>query len=188
MKIRELHKPSMDAVTFFVEFRLSRNSGSIRYLDMIPLVQKEMMTGSRQSRQFASAAEGSGPTQTEIDAAAALLNLAGVRIAQTRSGEMVLGLWSDLDGAEIRHAIAILKMDAIPSVNLANSIISNEYKQRDCLERLPGECFQHWLQSEQHRRRAKSQLPLVSDPALTALCPSSLISSHEKNEVNERRS
>jgi len=90
-------------------------------------------------------------------AATRLMNITGCRII--RDGEQLLvGVWSDLDGPEIRAALRALGMQSLPVVHLESADVDVRYKVRHCPERDPGESFRVWLQRAEitfERRRGK---------------------------------
>ncbi len=72
----------------------------------------------------------SEPTATELDAASHVLRRNGVRFMQI-DGKHVGGVWSDLDGPELRAALRILGTDHLPVRYLDGTGIPARYKLRD---------------------------------------------------------
>jgi hypothetical protein len=70
-----------------------------------------------------------------IEQAAALLNRTGARMVVFAAGDEATGIWSDLDGPEVRAAIQTLGRDDLPVVYLDSPRCPNHYKVR----RVPGE-------------------------------------------------
>ncbi|MGI9074289.1 MAG: hypothetical protein ACR2JB_23920 [Bryobacteraceae bacterium] len=85
------------------------------------------------------------PTLAEIAEAMQLLNLCGVRIMRYDS-ELRLGMWEDLDGPELRHAIAAVGMHELRVVHLESAEVPIRFKIRSCPDRNPGESFEAWRQ------------------------------------------
>lgn len=78
-------------------------------------------------------------------AATRLMNITGCRII--RDGEQLLvGVWSDLDGLDIRAAIRGLGMQSLRVVHLESSDVPVDYKVRHCPDKDRGESFRIWLQ------------------------------------------
>jgi len=65
----------------------------------------------------------------ELTCARALLNRAGVRIMAIEDGATI-GVWSDLDGPEVREALCIVSMDHLPVRYLDAAGIPARYKER----------------------------------------------------------
>jgi len=65
----------------------------------------------------------------KIEAASALLNRAGVRIMALECGATI-GMWSDLDGQEVRAALLTLGSDRLPFRYLDGAGIPMRYKGR----------------------------------------------------------
>ncbi|MEK7750866.1 MAG: hypothetical protein AAB654_03045 [Acidobacteriota bacterium] len=94
------------------------------------------------------ALQGIGPTKTEPDQAAinqatALLNAAGVRLMRL-GGVSTVGVWSDLDGPEIRAALRTLQMDSLPVRFLDGDGIPLRYTVRRVRERRRGVSWAEW--------------------------------------------
>jgi hypothetical protein len=70
-----------------------------------------------------------GPDPAELARASALLNRAGVRIMQLE-GVATIGVWSDLDGPEVRQALRVMGMDEIPVRFLDGAGIPTRFKLR----------------------------------------------------------
>jgi hypothetical protein len=70
----------------------------------------------------------------ELTRASAILNRAGVRLMQL-DGFPTIGIWSDLDGPEIRGALRTLSSGEVPVRYLDGAGIPTRYK----LRRVPGE-------------------------------------------------
>lgn len=89
------------------------------------------------------------PEETEATsatiAATRLMNVAGCRIIQDGDG-LTVGVWSDIDGSEIRAALRALGMQALPVVHLESADVDVRYKVRHCPDRERGESFRIWLQ------------------------------------------
>lgn len=94
-----------------------------------------------------------------ISRAMGLLNLTGTRII---SGTQI-GIWSDLDGLEIRAALRVVGMGHLPVTHLETANIPVRYKLRHCPERKPSEPFASWL------ARAKRNQPELTNPYRSAL-------------------
>jgi hypothetical protein len=69
------------------------------------------------------------PDPAELARASAVLNQAGVRIMQL-DGVTTIGIWSDLDGAEIRRALRTFGADQLPVRYLDGAGIPPRYKLR----------------------------------------------------------
>ena len=54
----------------------------------------------------------SDPDPAELERSSAVLNRAGVRIMQL-DGAAIIGVWSDLDGPEVRAALRTLELDRL---------------------------------------------------------------------------
>ena len=67
--------------------------------------------------------------RTDLERASTVLNLAGVRIMALEAGATI-GVWSDLDGPEIRGALKTLKMDDLPVRYLDGVGVPLRYKAR----------------------------------------------------------
>lgn len=77
---------------------------------------------------------GCSISDAEISHAAALLNRAGTRIVVTTEAELI-GIWSDLDSAEVRAAIAMVGRGHLPVCYLDSPACPDHYKVRH----VPGE-------------------------------------------------
>ena len=74
--------------------------------------------------------EGDPPGQSlKIERASALLNRAGVRIMRI-DGATVIGIWSDLEGPEIRAGLLTLGSERLPVRYLDGADIPMRYKAR----------------------------------------------------------
>jgi hypothetical protein len=82
-------------------------------------------------------------TESEINHAMRLLNLAGCRIIAEDCG-FLIGIWDDLDGPELRRAIWVLGMGEHRIVYLESRQIAIQFKSRRCPERHRGESFSSW--------------------------------------------
>ena len=71
----------------------------------------------------------SDPDPAELALASAVLNRGGVRIMTLESGTTI-GIWSDLDGPEIRAALRTLGMDQLPVRYLDGPGIPMRYQVR----------------------------------------------------------
>lgn len=71
----------------------------------------------------------SGPHPAELARASAVLNPAGVRIMALEGGATI-GVWSDLDGPEVRAALHTLGLDGIPVRYLDSVGIPARYRLR----------------------------------------------------------
>lgn len=89
----------------------------------------------------------------DIAHASDLLNRRGVRIMKL-ADEVIIGVWSDLDGPEIRAALRVLEMDHQPVRYLDGAGIPNGYKTRqvagepvplDVLAEMEADPEQPWL-------------------------------------------
>ncbi len=69
------------------------------------------------------------PDPAELARASAVLNRAGVRI-MTLEGGATIGVWSDLDGPEIRAALRTLGLDVLPVRYLDGVGVPMRYKAR----------------------------------------------------------
>ena len=69
------------------------------------------------------------PAQADIDRASGILNRAGVRIMQPE-GVTTIGVWSDLEGPEVRAALRTLEMNRLPVRFLDGADIPMRYKLR----------------------------------------------------------
>jgi len=74
------------------------------------------------------------PGSAEMVRASAILNRAGIRLIQL-DGVTTIGIWSDLDGPEIRKALRAFGSDRLPIRYLDGSGVPLRYK----LRRVPGE-------------------------------------------------
>ena len=72
----------------------------------------------------------SGPDEPTRATANALLGRVGMRLMNI-DGKMVVGLWSDLDGPEVRAALTVFHPDGVPPIRyLDGSGIPDKYKER----------------------------------------------------------
>lgn len=87
------------------------------------------------------------PTEANPSTIAAmrLMNVAGCRIIRDQD-ELRVGVWSDVDGPEIRTALRSLGMQSLPVVHLESADVDVRYKVRHCPDRDKGESFRVWLQ------------------------------------------
>jgi hypothetical protein len=76
----------------------------------------------------------SDPTAEELVHASAVLGRTGVRLMRI-DGMDIVGIWSDLDGAEVRAALRVYGSDQLPVRYLDGDGIPMRYK----LRRVPGE-------------------------------------------------
>jgi hypothetical protein len=74
-------------------------------------------------------------SQEEIDAALKVLNRAGVRLMELGGGATI-GLWSDLDGPEVRAALHTFGLERLPMRYLDGGGVPMRYKAR-CVEGEP---------------------------------------------------
>jgi|HubBroStandDraft_3_1064219.scaffolds.fasta_scaffold01978_2 hypothetical protein len=65
----------------------------------------------------------------ELSVASDVLNRTGVRILRL-DGRFIVGVWSDLDGPEVRVALRTLGLDLLPVRNLDGAGIPIRYKLR----------------------------------------------------------
>lgn len=77
----------------------------------------------------AEESSGNEPRQEDIDAAIAVLDQAGARLMRLE-GTSTIGMWSDLDGPEVRAALRILGMEGLPVRYLDGSGTPMRYKVR----------------------------------------------------------
>ena len=70
-----------------------------------------------------------GPDPAELARASAVLNRAGVRIMALEGGATI-GVWSDLDGPEVRAALRTFGSDRLPVRYLDGARIPMRYKVR----------------------------------------------------------
>ena len=115
-----------------------------RWLDWQPriLTQSPAVGPSKPTKLGSDGFEGSYLVESpkigdETDAAQGavdVLNNAGVRIMRIYDGTAI-GVWSDLDGLEIRAALRTLEMDCLPVRHLDEDDIPNKYKYRKLDER-----------------------------------------------------
>jgi len=70
-----------------------------------------------------------GPDPAELSRASAVLNRAGVRIMALEGGATI-GLWSDLDGPEVRAALRTFGSDRLPFRYLDGAGVPMRYKVR----------------------------------------------------------
>jgi hypothetical protein len=70
-----------------------------------------------------------GPDPAELARASAVLNRAGVRIMALEGGATI-GLWSDLDGPEVRAALCTFGSDRLPVRYLDGAGVPMRYKAR----------------------------------------------------------
>jgi len=96
----------------------------------------EVDTGAEKtpSKRGAAGLEPFMTVSTDVTRAQDLLNRAGVRIIQFDGG-YAIGVWVDLDSAEIRAALATLRMDHLPLHYLDAPDVPMRYKARH----VPGE-------------------------------------------------
>ena len=71
----------------------------------------------------------SEPDPAELARASAVLNRAGVRVLALE-GRPAIGVWSDLDGPEIRAALRVIGLQSLPVRYLDGSGIPMRYKVR----------------------------------------------------------
>jgi hypothetical protein len=71
----------------------------------------------------------SDPDPAELARASAVLNGTGVRIMALQGGATI-GVWSDLDGPEVRAALHTLGMDCLPVRYLDGAGVPMRYKLR----------------------------------------------------------
>jgi hypothetical protein len=69
------------------------------------------------------------PDPAELARASAVLNRAGVRIMALEGGATI-GVWSDLDGPEVRAALCTFGSDALPVRYLDGAGVPTRYKAR----------------------------------------------------------
>ena len=69
------------------------------------------------------------PSPAELDRATGVLNRSGCRIMQLEGG-LTIGIWSDLDGPEIRGALRVLEADQLPVQYLDSPRTPLRYKVR----------------------------------------------------------
>lgn len=77
-----------------------------------------------------------------------VMNLCGARIIRLGS-ELKVGLWSDVDGPEIRAAIDTLGMSELQVIHLETAAVDFNYKIRSVPDRLKAEPFADFLQRSQ---------------------------------------
>jgi hypothetical protein len=90
-----------------------------------------------------------GPDPTELGRAASVLNRAGARILRV-FGAATIGLWSDLDGPELRAALRVLELQRLPIRYLDGDGIPTQYK----LRRVEGEPVPKSVLAQMERRPA----------------------------------
>ena len=69
------------------------------------------------------------PDPAELARASAVLNRAGVRLMQL-DGVTTIGIWSDLDGPEVRKALRVFGSDGLPVRYLDGAAVPMRYKLR----------------------------------------------------------
>jgi hypothetical protein len=89
-----------------------------------------------------------GPDSAELARASNVLNRAGVRIMALESGATI-GVWSDLDGPEVRAALRAFGSDVLPVRYLDGADVPMPYKAR----RVEGEPVPMNLLPEMERQR-----------------------------------
>lgn len=92
-----------------------------------------------------------GPDSAELARASAVLKRAGVRI-MALDGGLTMGVWSDLDGPEVRGALKALNIDGLPVRCLDGADVPMRYKVR----RVEGEPVPMSVLAEMERRRTPS--------------------------------
>ncbi len=95
-------------------------------------------------------AQLSDPDSTELARASAVLNRAGIRIMALEGGATI-GVWSDLDGPEVRAALRAFRLDELPVRYLDGAGIPLRYK----LRRAPGEAVPASVLIEMQRSAAE---------------------------------
>jgi hypothetical protein len=91
----------------------------------------------------------SDPDSAELARASAVLNRAGIRIMALESGATI-GVWSDLDGPEVRAAVRAFGLGGLPVRYLDGAGIPMRYK----LRRVEGEPVPMNVLAELERRQA----------------------------------
>jgi hypothetical protein len=71
--------------------------------------------------------------RAKLTLASSVLGRAGVRLMELETG-FTVGVWSDLDSAELRAAIRVFHPDGVPSIRYLDSDVPMKYKSR----RVPG--------------------------------------------------
>ena len=92
------------------------------------------------------------PDQAGVQNATALLNAAGVRV-MLLDGLITVGIWSDLDALELRAALAVIGMGALPVRLLDGPGVPLRYKVRSVPERDRGLSWLEWEAKEQTTRK-----------------------------------
>jgi hypothetical protein len=70
-----------------------------------------------------------GPDPTELARASAILSAAGIRLMELENG-LSVGVWSDLDGPEVRAALRTFGSDGLPVRYLDGAGVPMRYKAR----------------------------------------------------------
>ena len=98
------------------EAKISENCTSRRCTPETPTmsVQTPPAASPKQDSASSKTSEAAEPTQPQIDAAGKVLAESGVRLIGGDHGVDYAGIWSDLDGPEVRAAIAVFHSDGVP--------------------------------------------------------------------------
>jgi hypothetical protein len=102
-----------------------------------------------------------GPDPAELARASGVLNRAGVRIMALEGGATI-GVWSDLDGPEVRAALRTFGSDALPVRYLDGAGVPMRFKAR----RVDGEPVPMSVLAEMEQRQA--DLMEAPDPMATS--------------------
>jgi hypothetical protein len=86
------------------------------------------------------------PDPAELSQASGVLGRAGVRLMRLEGGDAI-GIWSDLDGLAIRHALRVMGSGELPVLYLDGPNVPLRYK----LRRVPGEPVPARLRQEMER-------------------------------------
>lgn len=92
-------------------------------------IDERLTAPSRSVSPPVTTRERSERSQAEIGSACSILNRAGVRIMRLE-GAATIGVWSDLDGPEIRGALRVLDSDQLTVRYLDGAGIPMRYKLR----------------------------------------------------------
>ncbi len=82
------------------------------------------------------------------------MNLCGARIIR-HGAELQIGLWSDVDGPEIRAAIDTLGMSELQVLHLETAAVDFNYKVRSVPDRRKQEPFHNFLQRSESALNAR---------------------------------
>jgi hypothetical protein len=94
-----------------------------------PVTSVTSVTAFAESENTETASAVSRLDRPALIQARAILNRAGVRKFDL-NGDLVIGLWSDQDGPELRAALHILELEDVPVRYLDSSCVPTGYKLR----------------------------------------------------------